>query len=178
MQDPKKLLVIVLAHQTNPRNVERHCTYVWSRLGDSGEIQRALTYLGVRNGGARPAWYRPPVYHQYRLCCYLHAIAVFRRHRSPQSPASVSCPAGTDRPGAARRSGSPPGQRRQDDSPHCSSRSRRRWPSACPQRGSVLVGAIESATERPDCSRQLGLRHRRVGAGAIDPKGMGSPSRN
>ncbi len=65
------------AHQTNPRNVERHRTYVWSRLapdregglqtvlligatadpfeGDSVEIERALTDLGVRNGGARPS---------------------------------------------------------------------------------------------------------------------------
>ena len=64
----------MLAHQTNPRNVERHCTYVWSRLaparerdlrtvllvgaaydpfdGDSVEIQRAPAYLGVLDDGA------------------------------------------------------------------------------------------------------------------------------
>ena len=66
---PKKLLVVVLAHQTKKLNVEQHCTYVWSRLapgrerdlrkvlligapatpseGDSVEIRRALTDLGV-----------------------------------------------------------------------------------------------------------------------------------
>ncbi len=72
-----RLLIIVLAHQTNPRNVERHRTYVWSRLapdregdlrtallvgaandpfdGDSMEIERALTYLGVMSAGPTPS---------------------------------------------------------------------------------------------------------------------------